>query len=309
MRTADFDKIVKERNDEIAGLKELVSITLPNKIKKLEVDLKQAREDLARETASKAKADRETFAYDEPQGKVLKRRPDGTIEINLGSAVGVRPGLTFSVFPPDYPQKGPKSRMFTHFKSNGRGGFVEETDMEPQPKAKIEVFKVETENLSLARIIDEPNPIRDGATVGDLLYNTAWRKGVGDHVALVGIFDINGDGIDDIETVVKDLTKMGITVDAYYDLRTRAWVGQVTERTRYIVEGRRLLIPEGDTKRPQKEKLNVAIANASGIASQKGSTQITYRDFFARMGYRYRDGNEDSNNKASAPYLDVEDKP
>src|SRR5262249_57473142 len=88
------------------------------------------------------------------------------------------------------------------------------------------------------RIQSEFDYIRDGAAPGDLLYNAVWRKGAADHIALVGVFDINGDGTDDIDLVVRDLSKMGVLVDAYFDLRQRKWVGQVNEQTRYLIVGR-----------------------------------------------------------------------
>ena len=161
-------------------------------------------------------------------------------------------------------------------------------------------------NLSLARIQPgtELDPIRDGVSVGDLIYNSVWRKGVADHIALIGIFDINGDGSDDIESVVKDLVKMGIPVDAYYDMKKRAWVGQITERTRYLVEGYMPINSALDPNREEKTKLLGAIGAAITEGKQKGVESVNFRDFFARMGYKYRlDVSDEVINKATAPYL------
>ena len=114
------------------------------------------------------------------------------------------------------------------------------------------------------------------------------RKGVADHVALIGIFDINGDGTDDIESVVKDLNKIGIPVDAYFDMKKRQWVGQVTERTRYIVEGYLPINSLSDPNREEKTKLLEAVARAISEGKQKGVNRINFRDFFSRMGYKFR---------------------
>ena len=276
---------------------------------RLERELRKEREKNAdltsyneRLAAEANKGNKEAFKYDEPQGKVLRRLPDNVVEINLGSAVNLLPGLTFTVQPNDFPVKGELSRTFNVRVPDGRGGFRSEPRF--VPRGKIEVFEVVGPNLSLARVTEEADPIRDGVAVGDLLYNSTWRKGVADRIALIGIFDVNGDGTDDITSVVRDLTKMGVPVDAYYDLKTQKWVGQVTERTRFIVEG---YIPGNsatDPHREQKSKLLGAIAEAIADGKKKGVNTVNFRDFFNRMGYKFRlDVTDDKIDRAVAPYL------
>jgi hypothetical protein len=253
---------------------------------------------------TKSEGGRDAFVFDEPQGKILRKLPEGVVELNIGSAAGVRPGLTFTVLPSDFPEKGRQSRMRMLRAPDGKGGFKSvETFV---PRGAVEVYEVVGPTLSLARIQpgSELDPIRDSVGVGDLIYNSVWRKGVADHIALVGIFDINGDGTDDIESVVRDLTKMGIPVDAYYDMKKRAWVGQVTERTRYIIEGYMPINSALDPNREEKTKLLGAIGAAISEGKQKGVETVNFRDFFSRMGYKFRlDVNDDVINKATAPYL------
>ncbi|MBM3979670.1 MAG: hypothetical protein FJ304_05195 [Planctomycetes bacterium] len=247
---------------------------------------------------------KEKVTYDEPQGKILRKLPEGVVEINLGSAAGVRPGLTFTVLPPDFPQKGRQSRMRMLRTQNAKGEF---TSVEMfVPKGSIEVYEVVSPTLSLARIQpgSELDPIRDGIAVGDLIYNSVWRKGVADHIALIGIFDVNGDGIDDIESVVKDLRNMGIPVDAYFDMRKREWVGEVTDNTRYVVEGFKPLLSGTDPNRDEKSKLLEIINNKVKDARARGVDRMNFRDFFSRMGYKFRlDVPDDKVNQATAPYL------
>ncbi len=254
---------------------------------------------------SRANAEnKEKYTYDEPQGKILRKLPEGVVEISLGSAAGVRPGLTFTVLPPDFPQKGRQSRMRMLRTQDAKGEY-KSVEMFV-PKGSIEVYEVVGPNLSLARIQPgtELDPIRDGITVGDLIYNSVWRKGVADHIALIGIFDVNGDGIDDIESVVKDLRNMGIPVDAYFDMRKREWVGEVTDNTRYIVEGFKPLLTGTDPNRDEKSKLLEIINNKVKDARSRGVDRINHRDFFSRMGYKFRlDVPEDKINQATAPYL------
>lgn len=304
-RTDDYKNKEKEANEKIAQITDERD-RAEGKLRKAQERIENLERDNSalQSRVTKAEGGKDTFVFDEPQGKILRKLPEGVVEINIGSTAGVRPGLTFTVLPTDFPEKGRASRMRMLRAPDGRGGYKSvETFV---PKGSIEVYEVVGPSLSLARIQPgtEIDPIRDGVTVGDLLYNSVWRKGVADHIALIGIFDVNGDGTDDITSVVRDLTKMGIPVDAYYDMKKRAWVGQVTERTRYIVEGYRPITSGNDPLLDEKTKLMGAMDKAVLDARQKGVTDVNFRDFFSRMGYKFRlDVSDDKINQATGPYL------
>ncbi len=244
----------------------------------------------------------EAFINDQPQGKILRRLPEGIIEINIGADALVRPGLTFTVLPNDFPEKGRQSRMRVVRVQDEHGNYKNaERFIE---KATIEVIEVVGPKLSRCRITQEFDPIRDGVAPGDLIYNAAWRKGSADHIALIGIFDVNGDGSDDIESVIRDLTHMGIPVDAYFDLKTRKWVGQITEQTRYVIEGWYPIQGGMDPNRDEKTKLIGDMSAAVKVVREKGVATVNFRDFFPRMGYRVKiDVPADKINQATAPYL------
>jgi hypothetical protein len=304
-RTLAYQNAEKAANDKIAAVTDERD-RLEGQLRKLKDRIDGLERDNQALTVrvSKSEGGKDSFVFDEPQGKILRKLPEGVVEINLGSTAGVRPGLTFTILPTDFPEKGRQSRMRMLRVPDGRGGYKSvETFV---PKGAIEVYEVVGPTLSLARIQPgtELDPIRDGVTVGDLLYNSVWRKGVADHIALIGIFDINGDGTDDIESVVRDLTKMGIPVDAYYDMKKRAWVGQVTERTRYIVEGYKPITSGNDPLLEEKTKLLGLIEKAVNEGRQKGVEGVNFRDFFSRMGYKFRlDVTDDKINQATGPYL------
>ena len=157
---------------------------------------------------------------------------------------------------------------------------------------------------------NDPNPPYYGGLQMDLGFQRTYgrgllaRKGTADHIALVGIFDTNGDGTDDLEAVVRDLTRMGIPVDAYYDLRKRAWVGRITEQTRYVVQGAIPLVAPADPNQKAKSELVTGINQALADSRQKGLSVVDFRDFFPRMGYKVRvDVGEDKINQAAARYL------
>lgn len=270
-------------------------------VKQLKDQLEETQKQLVDNTV-KLLAKRDAFQFDEPQGKITRRLADGIVVINLGSNAHVREGLTFTVLPSDFPEKGRQSRMRSFRVKNERGEFISEVRF--VEKATIEVIEVLGPELSRARITSEAEPYRDSAGAGDLLYNSVWRKGASDHVALVGVFDINGDGTDDVQNVVRDLSRMGVIVDAYFDLQKRNWVGAINEQTRYLIVGRYPVQSANDPNREEKTKLIDAISKAIEAARQKGIQDVQYRDFFPRMGYRVKiDVSDDKINQATAPYL------
>jgi hypothetical protein len=260
------------------------------------------QEQISIQAAELARRQVNAFQFEEPQGKILRRLPEGVVEINIGSSSFVRPGLTFTVLPNDFPEKGRQSRIRVMRIPDERGNYKNVERF--TEKATIEVIEVLSPTLSRARISQEYDPIRDGAAPGDLIYNSVWRKGAADHIALVGIFDVNGDGSDDIESVVRDLNRMGVPVDAYFDMKQRKWVGNITEQTRYIVEGWYPANTAGDPNRDDKTKLIAAMSDAIKAGKEKGVATVKFQDFFPRMGYRVRlDLPIDKLNQATAPYL------
>ena len=311
---ADLDEVTKEydkrkakfaANEKESRDKNTVLEDEKNKAERanklLMSQLEEAQKEVAQQTARLIQK-KDPFQFDEPQGKIRRRLPEGIVELNIGSNANVQPGLTFTVLPSDFPEKGRQSRMKIFRVPNERGEYKNvERFVE---KATIEIIDVLGPDLSRARITSEADSIRDGASQGDLLYNSVWRKGSTDRIALAGVFDINGDGTDDIHTVVRDLSKMGITVDAFFDLRERKWVGQVSEQTRYLIVGRYPVQSANDPNREEKTKLIDAISKAVESARQKGIQDVNYRDFFPRMGYRVKiDVPDDKINQATAPYL------
>jgi hypothetical protein len=298
-RRDTYQRDQAETRKEVAKLTERIE-TAETEKQALDRVIRQLKEQQAAFLATQKQAD--PFQYDAPQGKITARPSDELVEINLGSNAAVTPGLTFTVLPSDFPQKGRQSRMKMLRLPDERGQYRNvETFV---PKATIEVVEVIGPDVSRARVTSEDSPVRDRALPGDLLYNSVWRKGHADHIALAGIFDTNGDGTDDIEAVVRDLTKMGIPVDAYFDLKAKKWVGKLTDRTRYMVSGYTPIPGPGDANLDAKTKLIGAITGAKDEARNRNITVIDFRDFFGRTGYRVKlDVPEDRINQAASKYL------
>jgi hypothetical protein len=292
-------EIAKARADEQALKDEVQQRKI--ELARAEAKLSGVQEDL-KNLLARQQATQDVFQFDDPQGKITRRVSENMVEIDLGSSALVREGLTFTVLPMDFPERGRQSRMREIRVPDERGRY--HSVQRFVPKATVEVVEVLGPNLSRARITQEADPIRDRAMPGDLLYNSVWRKGHADRIALLGIFDVNGDGSDDIEAVVRDLVRMGVPVDAYFNLRTQKWEGRLTEQTRYLVEGAFPTSSASDPHQAAKTVLIGAMSDARKEATNKGINVVGYRDFFPRMGYRVKiDVTEDRINQAAARYL------
>jgi hypothetical protein len=256
---------------------------------------------LLKDTTAKYKdklaATEDPFAFDKPQGKIISRK-DKVVEINLGSADNVKPGLRFSIQPSDTVTRGLGTRLKPMKTDDGS------TVMRIMSKGSIEVVEVLGPSLSTARITDETDEIRDRILKGDLLYNSVWRKGAADHIALVGIFDMDGDGVDDILPLVAKLNKAGIVVDAYWDFAANKWVGELNERTQYLVEGYAPSVRGVDANTDAKAKMSSEIQEAKKQGNERGMTLVKLREFFPRIGFDVNLGiTEDRINQAASRYF------
>ena len=157
--------------------------------------------------------------WDDPVGAItrvdVKARE---VTINLGSARGVKPDLTFNVFAP--------SKYIA-------------TRAEKQLKGTIEVIRVIGPNASIARItstFDPDFPMHEG----DLLFNLFW----GTRVAIAGNPNVTGAPTDNPSEQMRQLAdfiylleRQGIIVDAYLDLTDGQAKGAMNPSTRYLIRG------------------------------------------------------------------------
>jgi hypothetical protein len=301
-READFKQRLNEmetflkgfrlNKNELEGAKN-EKLALEEKIREFLEQIKDLNSRIAAKDAEKE----DLFPFDTPKGSIDVRRQN-IVEINLGSADNVKPGLTFNVMPIEVKERGLQSRTRTIT-------IGDQTITKIVPKGSIEVVEVLGPHLSTARITSEEQAIRDPIMKTDLLYNAAWRKGQADHVVLAGVFDVDGDGTDDIKQVVREIGRMGIIIDGYYDLIERKWVGGgPTPKTNYIIEGEYPKISAEDALLQLKTDLSNAIGNARREAVDKGAKAVRHRDFFPRIGYKVNyDVSDEKINQAAARYL------
>jgi len=290
-RLAKFDvdmKAYRVNKNELEGYKN-EKIALEDKVRDINSTIKELNEKIAAKEAEKD----DLFPFDTPKGVVENRRGQ-VVEINLGSADNVKPGLTFNIMPLEVKERGLQSRTKN---IDGVSKIV--------PKGTVEVVEVLGPNLSTARVTSEIEPVREPIMKTDLLYNAAWRKGQADHVVFVGVFDVDGDGTDDTRQIVREVARMGIIVDGYYDLVERKWIGGApTNKTNYVIEGEYPKIVGSDALLLLKTDLSNTISAAKKEGTDKGAKAVRHRDFFPRIGYTVNyDVSDERINQAANKFL------
>lgn len=145
------------------------------------------------------------------QGKIVEVQ--NGVYINLGRGDGLRPGVRFGVVNSD------ESRV-----------------ADARPKARIEVVEVISgaEHLSRCKVLSD----RDSTTIlrGDLIYSPTLQPGRKVEFALIGKMDIDGDGIDDRETIKAMIAENGglVTMDLP---TTGKGAGELSATMRWMVIG------------------------------------------------------------------------
>lgn len=234
--------------------------------------------------------------WDAPVGKIVRAEADGrTVTINLGSASGVKPQLTFNVF-----AAGKDGRADGPFK-----GTIEVTRILDASTAQARITSLYDENGQEIALNDPArgrlqreafNTIKEG----DLLFHLAW----GTHVVVAGRVnwaalptDNPGEQMRNLHAFLALLTRQGVIVDGYLDLTNAEFKGSFTDKTRYMIRGDFLLEEKVEAKtdeegKPVKEeagragKINEAIRALRKDASDKGVFIISADNFANVIGYR-----------------------
>jgi hypothetical protein len=237
---------------------------------------------LQQELRSKYSA-RTLVQLDKPRGRIVSvDRHAETVYINLGTAAHLPPQVTFAVY------------------GRGPGGKVL-----PEPKAKIEVLRILDQSLSLARVtaMAKPSAIRaesdpdreafwitdpkqfyratEAILPDDLLFNPVWDPDRHIHVGLVGFFDIDGDGQDDLESLVRMLRDLGTVIDArpVMSAGTYKMVGKIDHQTDYLIVGKEM--PAGVKPASPEDQP----AKFESDALNRGIEILRLQRFLDKVGY------------------------
>jgi len=195
----------------------------------------------------------------EPDGKILALEPgEDTGYINLGKGDGVFNGLTFSVFDPSELGKSP-----------------------PRPKAAIRLTNV-MDNASeffITKLLRKNNPVVEG----DIITNPAFDLERPFHFAIVGRFDINGDGVEDTDWVKSQIRRFGGKVQ-----------NTVTVETDYLVTGQEPMgtagsgtgpaTPQDEIRRKKIEQEQKEFGEATDMAARLHIPVLNQNRFLSLLG-------------------------
>ena len=200
------DQEIASRNNQIADAQ-----------KRLE---DQAENNLVTQLKARPKSER----FEIPDGKVTSiNEASGTVWINIGSTDDLKPLTTFSVYPETQlgVMRGPEDI-----------------------KGRIEVLKIIDGDFAECRIVEDS--INDPILIGDQIYSPLWQRGISVHFALIGFFDIDGDGKSDRDRVKNIIRSAGGVIDAELSIDNTQEVdaanlireGGITVDTQYLVRGK-----------------------------------------------------------------------
>jgi hypothetical protein len=256
---------------------------------KLDKDLKSAKTQLEKELE---KGEAKKLDVRTPiLGKVVAFNGSGSMPfINLGSADGVKPELTFSVCSVDtdgHPVLnnvvGPDDKPVL-----GQGGKPQK-----EGKATIEVVSVLEPHLSQARITwwRDGSGRSDPVLKGDVLLNPGWNPNEPTHVAITGFVDLSGLSHDDLQELRRRLDRQNVVIDAYLDVSDMTIKGKgITRETNMLILGADR-DPRGGNRRGNEDDANVKKFVELQVqmvdeAVRKGVRIITLRDYLALSGFR-----------------------
>jgi hypothetical protein len=231
------------------------------------------------------------FDYDQPKGKIVKIDATGTMPyINLGRLDNLKAGVTFSVY-----GVGLDGKPIAYDIVDREGKTLRGPDgkTEKEGKATVEVLAVVGDHQSQVRVTSVRDPNRDPIVPNDLLFNPAWNPLDQQHIAVVGLIDLSGDGRDEMAEFLRMMEKNRVIVDAYLDLREIAIKGEgVTRRTDFLVLGPvpsfagEDRVKEDDPRAKRRDDIIKEMTKLQDEAAKNGVTVISLRKFLMLSGFR-----------------------
>ncbi len=228
-----------------------VRTTLSNQVTDAQNLLAQAEKKY--NDAKKRLDDYERENWDLADGKIMRvANSENIVYLNRGVLDGLKTTQTFSVY----------DANTTNFDKNN-------------PKAAIEVTRV-FEKSAEARIRQEDplNPV----LIDDVVVNPVWDPGHSVRVAIAGVFDLDHDGFDDRDRLIRMIQQNGGTVVAFNDSEGNI-SGEIDSSTRYFVLGDPPKM-DNDTN----PEINRAIRKLRDLAKEYQIQEIDTRKLLNWMG-------------------------
>ncbi len=194
----------------------------------------------------------------------------GEIQTTLSRSMGARPQMLFSIFDADAP------------------GLPSD-----KPKARVKLIRVTADGsvASIEEDFDYRNPIR----VGDQVYSSAWDANRPQRFALIGPIDMNRDGRDDRDALIRLIEAAGGVVD--YDLPPQnvgQERGELTGRISwYVIDERDPLRDPGNQLAAEviteaREEFLQQQSQAVEQARTNGIRPLAIEHLLSSLGYSFR---------------------
>ncbi|MEE2844418.1 MAG: hypothetical protein VX761_07900 [Planctomycetota bacterium] len=216
---ADYATSIKKNQDALAAKDQQIA----NRDTEIQTAAQRLSNQEEKNLVAQLKARPKSERFEIPDGKITSvNEASGIVWINIGSRDRLKPLTNFSVYPATQlgVMRGP--------------GDI---------KAKIEVIKILDGQFAQCRIIEDS--INDPILIGDQIYSPLWQRGIQVHFALIGFFDIDGDGKSDRDKVKNIIRSAGGIIDAELSIENTAdpektnliRTGNITVDTQYLVRG------------------------------------------------------------------------
>ena len=216
---ADYATSIKKNQDALAAKDQQIA----NRDTEIQTAAQRLSNQEEKNLVAQLKARPKSERFEIPDGKITSvNEASGVVWINIGSRDRLKPLTNFSVYPATQlgVMRGP--------------GDI---------KAKIEVIKILDGQFAQCRIIEDS--INDPILIGDQIYSPLWQRGIQVHFALIGFFDIDGDGKSDRDKVKNIIRAAGGIIDAELSIENTAdpektnlvRTGNITVDTQYLVRG------------------------------------------------------------------------
>lgn len=216
-RNTAEEKKLQTLVENIQESKELLEDEFTDQKDELQLTISQIREDMKfvvqQNTAMKERINEyEKQVFDLPDGQIVQvSESRGNVFIDMGRLDGIRANLTFAVY----------DRTANDFEKD-------------RHKAMVEVIEVLGPHLSKARVTEEDplNPI----LTKDQVLSATFDRGDAVTIALGGFFDLDGDGLSDLEKLKRMIVRNGGRVVASHDEDGNI-TGEIDSTTRFFVLG------------------------------------------------------------------------
>ncbi len=179
---------------------------------------------------------------DQRKGEIASK-DDTFVTLRFQTRLGLVPGQSFIVIAPTASlvdvieqEKAIEKRHREYASIRARDPFTDHQMI----KGMVEITSVTGPFTAQARIISQPNALRNPIAKGDQIFNISLSTSSREHVAFAGIIDLDGDGLPDNEEFIRMVERNGVIVDAFLDLKTgevKKRQGGMSLRTKFLIVG------------------------------------------------------------------------